>query len=396
MLSVVDSAFRQGPVRSTGPCRLVVLMVLAVLSGCGESVESASGTPPAVDSAFPPGVGTLRHTVLTEPPTAPLGAYTTFIAVSTEGRVFVADMTGRLVVAFSAQGSESRAIGKSGEGPGEFRLPGQLLLVDSGRTLAVNDVARGRFVLFDARTGKYLREVKVPVSQLGLGSIASDGTVLFAQRLGQQPFVRWDVARDSIAGFGAAEPLEAGAVPVQMSLGIPGVVQVDSLLLGWRPAESGVSVFSLRGDRIGRFAVPRSRRRGEPEDFVSAQRAAWQVRRDSLVGSLTAGVHRMSDGRILLVSIDQDGTIGPNRKVRYSNFRYFVSVLSADLKSACVDARVPFTTDAVTIPAFVNDELVMLGRTVTDANAVVSSVERFSIRTDQCKWFPVGKIVPLH
>jgi YD repeat-containing protein len=83
-----------------------------------------------------------------------------------QGRIYVLDSGGPRVQIFDAQGKFMRSIGKSGEGPGEMKMPSQIA-VSRDAKLAVFDMGLQRISIFDAQ-GKLLRDqlVQGPVRDM--------------------------------------------------------------------------------------------------------------------------------------------------------------------------------------------------------------------------------------
>lgn len=75
------------------------------------------------------------------------------MAVSSDGRIYVADSYAQRIAAFSPTGQYIRAFGRSGRGPGEFQNLSRLW--SSGDTVLAEDITAQRFSAFDS-TGTVL------------------------------------------------------------------------------------------------------------------------------------------------------------------------------------------------------------------------------------------------
>lgn len=75
-----------------------------------------------------------------------------------DGRIAVLDMHRGAVQLFSADGVELSRLGRSGEGPGEFSIPGTMTVLGDG-SIAVADLVGGKVVFFGS-DGTLLREVR--------------------------------------------------------------------------------------------------------------------------------------------------------------------------------------------------------------------------------------------
>lgn len=124
------------------------------------------------------------------------------------GNLHVLDYMAAQVVVIDPRGEHLRSVGRSGEGPGEFALPFQLVVWRDGR-FAVSDVPRNTIQLFAPdgrfervlRTGEQgtLREIRPDPQGAALfvqGSSQNASLSAFDELLGREP------SRDSIDDFG--------------------------------------------------------------------------------------------------------------------------------------------------------------------------------------------------
>jgi hypothetical protein len=66
-----------------------------------------------------------------------------------------------------------------------------------------------------------------------------------------------------------------------------------------------------------------------------------------------------------------------------------VSVLSADLGRACVDARLPLSEDAKPAIGFEGQKLLVLDQALTDDLDVAPYLLRIDVDASECAWTPV-------
>ncbi len=92
--------------------------------------------------------------------TNPLGG-----ARLSDGRFVILDGQSRTLRYFSPDGTHERTVGRSGDGPGEFRTPRQLLHLE-GDTVAIFDLAQQRIHL-RAPDGSLVREHALPDAEFG-------------------------------------------------------------------------------------------------------------------------------------------------------------------------------------------------------------------------------------
>jgi hypothetical protein len=87
----------------------------------------------------------------------------TALAFGRDGRLHVLDADARRVVVVGPDGEHLLTFGTAGEGPGQFRMPGGMAVLEDG-TVAVFDAGHRAFLLFDA-SGAFVRSVPVSVEE---------------------------------------------------------------------------------------------------------------------------------------------------------------------------------------------------------------------------------------
>jgi hypothetical protein len=159
----------------------------------------------------------------------------------------------------------------------------------------------------------------------------------------------------------------------------------DKLVVGYA-ADRAILVTDRQGVPIDSFAVPSVRRRGEPKDLESRVDPNQDMEFADLaaLSSVLLSIGRRSDGSLLFVHLDFG--LVPPRKV---TARIFVSVLSADLKSACVDAELP-QDDPTAIPlAFRGDTLFAIQQHANTSPRTETSLVGYLVDTAGCEWLPI-------
>lgn len=86
------------------------------------------------------------------------------------GKVIIADMQDKTVQMLDFATSQATKIGREGQGPGEYALPGGLLAMPNGETW-INDLLGRRFLVVDP-TGKPTRTVALPGTGGGPGGVS--------------------------------------------------------------------------------------------------------------------------------------------------------------------------------------------------------------------------------
>jgi len=149
--------------------RSVALLLLAV-PGCSISEAPLNGLPEF-------GVTRSRVYGATDGEGALSGVFD--VDVGPDGRVYVSEPSFARVVAFAPDGSFERLIGRRGQGPGEFRVPGNLTWL--GDTLTVLDFQQG--ISLFSPDGEFFDRISFSVAgesrNFPLGPIAplADGSV---------------------------------------------------------------------------------------------------------------------------------------------------------------------------------------------------------------------------
>lgn len=129
----------------------------------------------------------------------------TQIASDERGNVFVLDAQLNQVVVFSPDGEYLRAIGREGEGPGEFRRPSDIFLTPEGN-IAVMQRMPGRIVVLTPE-GEPVGDLPVPEPEDGgmqmFGGGASGGSLVV---LNVSRFSRREAAFSTVTSLVAVDP----------------------------------------------------------------------------------------------------------------------------------------------------------------------------------------------
>ena len=273
---------------SDGGAWVALLLALSPMaSGCDEAdgaeftLADSAGIDvvknAAPDRPYPSG---LHRFAELQPPDSALTAMPWgVVADPATGRIFVADGMSERVLVFDVDGRFLRAIGRAGEGPGEFRSPTALALTGSGH-LAVWDARRGIISRWSPN-GELLDEQQAPVNYWGPGFVIRRGQVLAVTQSTSGSERRQSLVQAS----GAGEPRELFAVtrelvPLElpgMSMPAPRIFAPDLI---WTTRGDTTLVLHGPGYRIdgyvgGRLAT--SIRRDIPPVPVTAEMAAAHV-----------------------------------------------------------------------------------------------------------------------
>lgn len=301
---------------------------------------------------------------------------TLFIGDGDRGRIIQYDHTGRLM----------GVIGRKGEGPGELGDAGVMGLLQGDTLLAVSD-GQERAISVFTLAGHFVRRVPTPFISASPGWNRTGDTVTLGIPFESRFIARWALSSDSIVLLAPApERLQAAGL-FYLMYGRPMVVPVAEGYLAQIPTEPGLQIFGGEGQLLRRIGFPAVRRRGTPEGVLdrhlklAEQRAPMQY-----LASLPMGIRRLSDSSFAVLQLDLD----VQEKRQYGNFRFFVSLFAPDLSRACLDAPLPPQPDAVSIPIFSGDTLLILNHTITADNRVENRLHSYLIRPDGCDWVPIG------
>ena len=105
--------------------------------------------------------------------------------------------------------------------------------------------------------------------------------------------------------------------------------------------------------------------------------------------STLEGLYRMPDGS--MVAVHHDGLIVGEPPMVDFLADVYLTVLSPDRRTACVDAPVPFANQLRTQIAAARDTLFLLDRTLTALGDTMTTwIRVYEIDTSECDWLPVG------
>jgi sugar lactone lactonase YvrE len=359
---------------------------LVLLLGCSPGSESSDRLP---TSTRGPSVAALDSTVLEEPDSLALGRLS-FLARDAQRHMYVSDYENGRVLRYAPDGRTLSVIGKKGRGPGELETASTLILLERDTILAVFDGSSRRISLFDARSSAYVRSVKVPITLMGQAWSWKGDTAFFAIHGSPWFLARWSLDGDSVALFSAVPSRLLSAGLFYIMYGRPEAIRRDSEFIVQIPTEPGVQIFNLEGVPVGQVALPASRRLGTPPNVVEDhKRLQRSGQRFQFLASAPYGMQVLSSGHIAVLQVDVE-VLRPPPNPEFGNFRLFVSLLSPDLSQACVDAELPFKTDATPAPIFVGDTLFALSRLVTEENRVRNVIHAFRVSSEGCEWVPTG------
>ena len=303
-----------------------------------------------------------------------------------EGSFFVADRLHPKIAQVDSTGAFVRILSRPGPGPGELEAPIQIVgLGDSA--IGVADEVKRVVEIFSLPAGKFSRARPYD------GSVTSawvDGSIIWmggvSPRHGRG-VKRWDLGADSIdhlvslpLSYQRNGPLAAFFYNVAVA------PQGDNLIVGYS-ADRAILVTDRHGTVVDSFAVPSAGRRGEPADLEQRIDPKNDMEFADLVAlsSVLVQIGARADGSLLFVHLDY-GMIPP----RTITAKAFVSLVSADLTRACVDAEVPQDDPGVMPFAFRGDTLFTVKQLAGAGRRVETSLVGYTVDSSNCDWLPVA------
>lgn len=320
------------------PRPIVLLLFLSLrLSGCGAGSPANGGFPSAAERLR--GAPGLQEVAVSD--AAADFTDITALDVDSRGRIFVGDFYRQQVAVLSPQGRMLRAIGRRGEGPGEFRAI-RSLQVTGGDSVLVYDPSLARVSVFapDSAAAAYVVNL-APRLQGGapffLWRIPGDESYLalfrppFVFSGGKTELTRTDVVmvlgrdgspRAEIIQFPSRSFLIAGTSVTPNPFGREGIVRVapsGEILYLWTDSLA-VGTFSPDGRRLRSFSAPHpspevtaddvERERDRLGDFARA--SFEQVLRDSVPERWPAAKDMLVDdkGQVWIALAHESGAPG--------------------------------------------------------------------------------------
>lgn len=358
--------------------------LLVILGACrGGSAEPPSDRP--LSSTRTTGAGAqlvlLDSVQLVETDSSFIGS-ASGLAVDANGQIFVADAFSARVLEFTREGRFVRAYGRKGDGPGELRKPIAIVLLGDS-LIAVSNTGLNSPVVFDRRTGRWVSTGSVS-GYIKSGQLVGDSLwfgVLSQKRA--TSLAIWSLAADSMRYFGPvpAEYKSSARLGAIMSQA-PFTVWSDTAAIGFAGVNQ-LFVIDRAGSVIDTINPPVAHRRGVPANLVEEYAKGEGLEHYTQLASILMQVGRMGNGRLVIVHHDvkQRGDL-------FSATGY-VSLISADRQSACVDAVMALSLDAKPMTALAGDQVVSFEQAVGGGSSA-SWVKTYRIDDSSCDWVPAA------
>lgn len=327
--------------------------------------------------------------VLQEPDSVALGRFA-YVTREPDGAILLSDFGQGRLLRYAPDGRLVSVIGRKGGAPGEFGRAGLARPLAGDSLLAVVDPSRSYLSLLDRRTGTFVRGQVVPFLDVGQTWTPRGDTAVFGLQPSTSLVGRWNWRTGEVVELGQVPPSVAGAGLYYFQYGRVEAVPHGDGYLVQVPTVPGLQLLGRDGQLTGTVAVPAVRRRGTPDDLLERHRqdAAGATR---FLGSVAIALDHLPSGNIAVVAADLDVVREQPRE--YGNVRFFLSVVSADLERACVDAAIPFESDAIDPwPSFAGGRLVVTTRRLVGDDAVRTVVRTYEIDDEHCDWLPTGGV----
>jgi hypothetical protein len=298
-----------------------------------------------------------------------------------DGSYYVADAFTRRATRWSRQGELLAAYGGAGAGPGELNGLWSVWVLDS--TVVLIDGWMHQFKLYSRRTGAFIRTRNFTGMPWLIVSPQQGDTIWFGAPNTDRhtALLRWDTRADSLATFAKLPTVFFKDRRLGHFLGVPLALWHDTLLVGFSPL--GLRLLDMKGDVLDTLVVPVKYRRGWSEEGFRG----IDLRDGPAIESAASTVfdlQRLPNGEIVVVYYDYR-----LRETSHANTALaasiFVSLLSRDLRRACVDTELPVQSELAPAIQMRGDTLFVVSQDAS-GDSPRTSVALFRVTDDGCMW----------
>ena len=363
---------------------------------CAGCATDPVGRPTKEESG--PSVVPVDSVLLEETGRYYLGNPFSLVPDTMDGSFLISDFFENRILRFGRDGRVQQTYGRPGEGPGEFLDIGPAFIVNDSIVVGADD-GRKIFQLFSAADGEYLRAYDYR-GRLGVSTyLVLAGAVVFPSRelVSGTSVAVWRYPHEEI-DYVAPLPDEyvrsanhpsgyVGRFAAFLSMG--SAVAWRDTIMSAMGGLNEIVVSTWGGEVVDTLDPPAIRRRGVPEDI--------QERLDDLAGfrgspfaisSIQSGLYRLSDGASVV--FHHDATIEGEMPLGNITADVYVTVISPDRGTACVDARVPHFKAMRPIHTVVRDTVFLLDRRLNEAEEGLETwVRAYRIDTTGCTWLAI-------
>jgi hypothetical protein len=355
-----------------------------VCAGCsGKPRDDPRAESTAVGPGHGPVIALIDSQTLNEPESLLIDRPTA-VAAGANRALFVADMFHQRVIGYDATGRPTQRFGRKGSGPGEFQdIAGLTVLGDS--LLAVVDFGRRRIELFDIRSGQLRPGVSFQGKPYSVRPGRADNLVIGNLLLEGGTSI-------ALVGIETLAVRYLGQLPSAYSQSAP-LAAVHSLitaeaagsdyLIGFSGSQAELALADGDGEIQRWITIPRRLRRGVPTDVAQRFLEPGPFPELFAASSFLFGFHQTSRG-VVVIHHDQD-LVG-----KIIQAAVFVSLVTPDLTSSCVDGRLPIESQSLPVHTFQGDTLLFLTQTTNERMEARTLVSRWRVLPDSSAWVPTS------
>lgn len=361
---------RQSMMQISRAAGCIAPFLLAILAGC-------SSERPEIDLSQAGSLRLVDETVLEQTESIFLGRPLD-AAASQGGDIFVADGMEQRIVRYDRDGRLVTTYGRKGRGPGELSAVLSIALAGDTLLLAV-DIDKSAVAMFDVRSGEHIGDV----GYSGIpGSVLERGGKVWMGLLNRETGTgvgTWMLSAPDIQYLVGSSPSYREDPVLGTFYSHVEALPLDNTLLVSFLGEPELLVVSIDGEVQRSFRVPIHRRRGIPSDLTRRWRELKSPEDQVRLSSMLGVMHRLPNGSIALVNYDQE--FRNNIPVRTG----FITVIDAELATACVDIPLQLSQDGASLVRFRGDTLVTVEQEIAadDARAVM---REYVVETADCSW----------
>jgi hypothetical protein len=295
---------------------------------------------------------------------------------------------------YDGRGALVRAIGRQGNGPGQFQDIGPIALAGDSVLYVLGTLT---LHVFDFRTGTF--RSKASLAAPFATSIAAAGANLYFRSLDSAQAPRISAWRDSAVVQGPSLPSLSELEAVNRAGAVATARLMNATHAGAVFAPIGgdtVAVLSQASDQVvltnlqdilGRIPIARTQRQGVRPDLIAQIATDPNVaQRDPQIlytPSVPTALARTRAGHY--VTVTTDFTFVNNR----FSAKLFLSVIDPQSGLTCPDARVPAPEDPRPAVALRGDTLLVLSQTLQGTTAM-TVLRKYQVQTTDCKWTRTG------
>ena len=370
-------------------CRTAAVLAVTCVACAVQPTEDADGMGPSVVA-----IDSFR---LEEVDTLYIGNPYTPVIDRFDGSVYIPDIFSRRVLRYARDGRLMQVIGGPGSGPGEFRSA-EAVFVASDSIVGVYDNMLRRLSLFDRASGAFRRSRELSgVAGTTPPVVRTDGVwfPLVDQNYREPRFAvarsvaRWIADRDTV--------LYLGSMPAEFSASVEGgfwsyanflllgalAFHERGLIRGWQ-LKNDLFLLNEAGEVLDTINIPVRQRNGVPpniRELLDVHRISQKETLEKF--SRLRQLHTLSDGSIVFTHHDQ--RVLKLEPVPVLSATVWIGVISADLKRACVDTKLPVSEEARSMETFHGDTLFQLDRRIV-AGELQTWIRYFTVDTAACQW----------